>query len=439
MTKVIVHDCLPGNGKSSRMIEQINNSSPDDRWIVVSPFLAEAHRYAGTLIDPDSGDSQLPLRDDKGEVIYKGTGCNASGRRFIHPQKGYRTKVEHISDLIQKGRDIVTTHAALKLFTPDTIKNLKDSGYKLVIDEELEAIKPLHVKSHRRKLLLNSGAIWPDERGVLHWDEGFQVDDDREDADSNGYSWDMQIKALCDNGSLVLIEDEKGSRDLFMWEYPIEFLKAFDEIQILTYMFAGSMFEKYLDFYGVSHRTELGIQLPSNPYDLIMIVDNDKMNRVGRSEFAFSVADQKRYSKDSAMSKDVRNNLHNYFNNATYCKSSVNDRLWTCLMECSNTFKGRGYSKRHIAVNTKAVNSYSDTYHLAYVFNSFMHPEPYKYMKDRGEQFAPDMTRYSVSEMLQWIYRSRVRKQEPINLYIPSSRMRNLLIDWMSGSVVMNP
>lgn len=438
MTKVIVHDCLPGNGKSSRMIEQINNSSPDDRWIVVSPFLAEAHRYAGTLIDPASEEKQLPLRDERGDVVYTGTGCNSSGRRFVHPQRGYKTKVEHISDLIQKGHDIVTTHAALKLFTPDTVKNLKDSGYKLVIDEELEAIKPLHVKAHRRKLLLNSGAIWADDRGILHWSEGFDVEDDREDFDQNGFSWDMQIKALCDNGSLVLIEDEKGERDLFMWEYPIEFLKAFDEIHILTYMFEGSMFEKYLDFYNIQHTTKLGIQLPSNPYELINIVDNDKMNRVGRSENAFSARDQKRYTKDSAMSKDVRNNLHNYFNNSTYGKSSVNDRLWTCLKETTSSFKGPGYSKRHIAVNTKAVNTYADTYQLAYVFNSFIHPDPYNYMKKRGDEFTPDPIRYSVSEMLQWIYRSRVRKQEPVNLYIPSSRMRNLLIDWMSGIIVRN-
>lgn len=435
MTKVTVHDWLPGTGKSTRMIERINNSSPDERWIVVTPFLTEAHRYAGTIVDPESGDRKLPLRDDRGFVIYNGTGCNASGRRFEHPLSGHLSKVEHIERLVHEGRDIVTTHAALKLFTPDTVKDVKDAGYKLLVDEELECIRPLAVKAHRRKMLLESGAVWADQNGILHWNEGFEIDD-TQDVDQTGYSWDMQIKALCDNGSLVLIEDENGKRDLFMWEYPVEFLKAFDEIEVLTYMFAGSMFEKYLDFYSISHTTHKGIQLPSNVFDLITIVDNDKMNRVGEREYAFSATDQKKYTKESAVAKIMRTNLTNYFNNATYGKSKTEDRLWTCLDGSYNAFKGAGYTKRHIAQNTKAVNDYRDTSQLAYVYNSFMHPEPYKYLFNRGEQYAPDKQRFALTEMLQWVYRSRVRKNEPINLYIPSSRMRHLLLDWMSGQIL---
>ena len=39
---------------------------------------------------------------------------------------------------------------------------------------------------------------------------------------------------------------------------------------------------------------------------------------------------------------------------------------------------------------------------------------------------------YSLSELIQWIYRSRIRNGEKINLYIPSKRMRELLIDWLN-------
>jgi hypothetical protein len=77
-----------------------------------------------------------------------------------------------------------------------------------------------------------------------------------------------------------------------------------------------------------------------------------------------------------------------------------------------------------------------NTSHLAYIYNSYIHPEPYKYLLDRGTEFAPDQDRYPLSELLQWVYRSRVRNNEPINLYIPSSRMRGLLLDWMSGNIV---
>lgn len=434
MTTVIVYDQLPGTGKSSRMIEEINNSPKDQRWIVVTPFLKECHRYAGTILDVESEDRQLPKRDEKG-IIYTGEGCSASGRRFEHPVSGYQSKVEHIAQLVHEGKDIVTTHAALKLFTPDTVKDVKDAGYKLVIDEELECIRPHPCKEHRRKMLLTSGVIYEDSLGLLRWNEDFKIDDTK-DLDSNGFSWEMQIKSLCDNGSLVLISDERGNRDLFMWEYPIEFLKAFDEILILTYLFEGSIFQKYLDFYGIQNIVQRGIQLPSDPFALINVIDNGKMNRVGEREGAFSATDQKKYTKDSIVAKTVRDNLTNYFKNSTYGKSSPDERLWTCLQDSFSIFKGNGYTKRHIAHNTKAVNDYRDTYHLAYIYNAYMHPEPYKYLLARGEQFAPDLDRYSLSELLQWVYRSRLRMDEPVNLYIPSSRMRDLLEDWMKGNIL---
>jgi hypothetical protein len=434
--KVIVYDQLPGTGKSTRMINKINNSDKDQRFIVVTPFLAECHRYAGTVKDEDSGDKQLPLKDTQGNIVYDGTGCSASGRRFEHPVSGYRTKVEHIAKLVHEGKDIVTTHAALKLFTPETVKDVKDAGYTLVIDEELECIRPHPCKMHRRKMLLGSGAVYEDTLGLLRWNEDYDTSDDTKDVDSSGFSWDMQIKALCDNGSLVLIADEKGNRDLFMWEYPIEFIKAFDKVEVLTYLFKGSVFEKYLDFYGIQHETQIGIQLPSNVFDLINIVDNPKMNRVGEREQALSVTSQKTYTKDSAVAKVVRANLNNFFRNSTYGKSGTDDRLWTCLGEAFSVFKGAGYTKCHIAHNTKAVNDYMNTSQLAYVFNANLHPEPYKYLLKRGDQFAPDLDRYALSELLQWVYRSRVRNDEPINLYVPSSRMRGLLEGWMSGNMV---
>lgn len=438
MTKVTVYDQLPGTGKSTRMIDKINNSDKDRRFIVVTPFLKECHRYAGTTPDLDSGDKQLPLKDTQGNILYTGNGCSASGRKLQHPVSGYRTKVEHIAKLVHEGKDIVTTHAALKLFTPETVKDVKDAGYTLVIDEELECIRPHPCKMHRRKMLLGSGAVYEDALGLLRWNEDYSVDDDIREIDGSGFSWDMQIKSLCDNGSLVLIADEKGNRDLFMWEYPIEFIKAFDSVEVLTYMFEGSVFHKYLDYYGIQHETIKGIQLPSNVFDLIRVVDNPKMNKIGDRWDSFTVGDQKRQTKASALSQTVRSNLYNYFNNSTYGKSKTDERLWTCLGESVSIFKGAGYTKRHIAHNTKATNDYATSNQLAYMYNAHMHPEPYKYLLERGTEFAPSQDRYSITELLQWTYRSSVRNDEPINLYIPSIRMRGLLEKWMSGNMFSN-
>jgi len=37
--------------------------------------------------------------------------------------------------------------------------------------------------------------------------------------------------------------------------------------------------------------------------------------------------------------------------------------------------------------------------------------------------------------MLQWIFRSSIRDNKPINIYIPSSRMRNLLVKWLNNEL----
>ncbi len=42
-----------------------------------------------------------------------------------------------------------------------------------------------------------------------------------------------------------------------------------------------------------------------------------------------------------------------------------------------------------------------------------------------------DINQYALSEMLQWIFRSAIRNNQEITIYIPSERMRNLLFDYL--------
>ena len=39
---------------------------------------------------------------------------------------------------------------------------------------------------------------------------------------------------------------------------------------------------------------------------------------------------------------------------------------------------------------------------------------------------------YALSTMIQWIWRSAIRDGKDINIYIPSKRMRTLLVDWIN-------
>ena len=40
--------------------------------------------------------------------------------------------------------------------------------------------------------------------------------------------------------------------------------------------------------------------------------------------------------------------------------------------------------------------------------------------------------KYALSYLIQWLFRSAIRDDKPINIYIPSRRMRELLISWLN-------
>ena len=44
-----------------------------------------------------------------------------------------------------------------------------------------------------------------------------------------------------------------------------------------------------------------------------------------------------------------------------------------------------------------------------------------------------DEDKYALSIMIQWIWRSAIRDGEKIYIYLPSSRMRRILTDWMES------
>ena len=68
---------------------------------------------------------------------------------------------------------------------------------------------------------------------------------------------------------------------------------------------------------------------------------------------------------------------------------------------------------------------------LAYLSNIFLNPILKNYCIKKGAKVNEDL--YSLSELVQWIWRSSIREGNDINLYIPSSRMRALLVDWLDG------
>lgn len=86
-------------------------------------------------------------------------------------------------------------------------------------------------------------------------------------------------------------------------------------------------------------------------------------------------------------------------------------------------------------INTKATNAYKDANVLIYLVNRFMNSHLYNFIKNycpTGDNFSEDL--YSLSELIQWIWRSAIRDNKQICIYIASERMLNILLKWLNAS-----
>ena len=68
---------------------------------------------------------------------------------------------------------------------------------------------------------------------------------------------------------------------------------------------------------------------------------------------------------------------------------------------------------------------------VAYLINVFYNPLIKSYFESMGVPIYEDL--YALSQMAQWMWRSRIREGEPIHVFVPSERMRGLLKRWLDA------
>ena len=135
------------------------------------------------------------------------------------------------------------------------------------------------------------------------------------------------------------------------------------------------------------------------------------------------------FRKDPENVKKLKNNVLNVFMNVWKDEAPSDVRMWGTFKEGEKKIRGRGYSKRYVVFNARAMNGYRDRTHLAYAANVFVNAGHRNLFKQHGVDLDEDM--YALSFLLQWIWRSAIRDGKDIYLYIPSKRMRTLLVNWI--------
>jgi hypothetical protein len=105
--------------------------------------------------------------------------------------------------------------------------------------------------------------------------------------------------------------------------------------------------------------------------------------------------------------------------------------MWTTFKLYRSKLKGPRYTRGFVSINAKATNEYQEKAALAYLADRHANPLVTGYFQDMGVEIGPN--RFGLTELIQWLWRSRIRQGEPkpICLFIPSDRMRTILTNWM--------
>lgn len=400
---VKVCDALCGQGKTMSCI-RLMNEDIENKYLFITPYLDEVERIK--------------------------SGC--SSRNFISPEKkpnsGY-SKLQDLHSLLRAGENIASTHALFSIYTEETKELIRDGGYIIIIDEVVDLYQPLEMDGEDVNLLLRNNIVKRQDGN-----EGSVVWEDKD------YSGGMFSEIVQMSKARNLIEYD-GS--FFFWTIPIDLFTCFKDAYVLTYMFEYQFLKYYFDIHGIEYRligtkrdgrgfTFCPIEEMDRRVELrgkIHINQSEKLNEIGNDEFSLSSAWYERMSNEPGKPEivEMKNNLYKVFRG-----HDARDKMWSCVKRFQPALKGKGYSNGFITYNKRATNEFANRHQLAYCLNVY----PITWMKsflDKNDGVQVDRDMYALSVLIQWMFRSAVRKGEEVWLYIPSRRMRTLLTQWLDN------
>jgi hypothetical protein len=433
-----VLDSLMGMGKSTALINMIKEDAmasvifqeagvPSKRWLVIVPTLSEVDRYVDAL--------------------------STFGAPFEMPNDTFHNRKHlHLLQMVKDGQNIVATHALFNQLSRQVYEAIEALDYTLVIDEEIEVVRPYEL--HAKKV-----ATLIEKEFVLHDPVSRRLTWNSRKWSTDRFPFKSDIPKLCEAGHLVM-----SKAGLLIVETPAEFLRCFDEVWIATYMFSGAPMRAYLEDHrfpinmltvAKDHRgnrqvipwratdDERGIRAELRK---LIKVYNGRRNMVGTNSHKASPLTSTWYNakakNDPQAIVNLATSIARFFKETapadkvawTTFKRGDNDgpydgpmRVEGLMVDCKKDGEAYGF----LAYNTRATNAYRNVEAMAYPLNVFQHGDVRGYFDERGIATSEDL--YAISTLVQWLWRSRIR-QEPrqsVTVYLPSERMRGLFLEWL--------
>lgn len=410
-TKIELLDSIMGSGKTQGVIQWMLNN-PQNKYLYVSPMLTEV-------------EERIP------------TACQAL--EFTYPcTEEYKTKGQHLLKLLEEGCNVSFTHSLFTDLTKQHLALIRKHEYVLIVDEEVAFIEPYKGNYSRDDIVSLEKAghikVEEDNLGRVVW----QWYDDNEMNDT-AYS---KLKRMSDLGMLYCA---KRDRKIMVVHLPIELVQSSRRVILLTYLFKGSVMESFMDLKGIEIVPFKEVVPPKTTKDvltkaksLITFIDTTTTKAVSNLSMSSTWYSKNATTADLERVSNAIFSVYRKFGDKESFIFTAPKSLADYQYVKDEKLKRNIIHKKMpkdvdwIYCGTKATNMWSHKTVAVHAYNRYVNTAIKAYLQDYGT--PPDDDMFALSEMVQWIFRTCIRNDEPLQLCILNNRMKGLLCNWLNGN-----
>ena len=425
-TNIQIVDSVMGSGKTTSIIDYINSSS--------KPIIIIVERQSEVERLKKECSSLVALSD-------------------ISTQEK-TTRRDALETCVNEGKSIISTHHLFKFWSDYFLNKAQYWGYELIMDETLSGVlSSISIKSDDLRKYVDDGYIQVcagSKLGKVKLTKSLHskyADVENKISKKDCYLFNS---SKADDPHYMLIEAPRA-----------EIFSIFKVIKVLTYKFDGSLLRCYFDMHDIKY-SMMSIrdgQMASytdlkgvNFKDKLHIYDG-KHNQVrGKNIGTKTWIDHK--VNQNEMSKRLRNvfyfwerygvtsgtflyTTHKYTQKFVHPKNikGLKNSLNESYSDPNKKESMTDDEKRNVSFLSQTIRGTNDFSHkkfMAFTCNTFLDPQINHFLKHHDVELNEEA--YALNRMIQWLWRGCIRNDEEMYVFIPSKRMRYLLLDWLSYS-----
>ena len=361
------------------------------------------------------------------------------GRIYAPEKQGpnYSSKTAQLEQLVHQGVSIVITHSLYEKAGKIAIDG-GFGGYHVIIDEVPNAVSVINSRLDYvsfKEFYLDRGYFSIEKDGLVL-------------ATPEGAKEELRLKDALDEALIKKIKSRMiyyDGKKNFIEVIPTALFTHTEKLIVLTFLSEGALFLRFLLKCEIEY--EVLKSTNANKEFKQLALDNLTLHSIAALKtISFGYKRQTEYSKSSKEVKKIRNALKN-IRQRDLCGLDLNSLIITCAKKnwyhCvknnynekkpgifstdSRMFKGANW----IPNTTRGTNNYSHCSHAIYLYEQNVNPILLNWLNANNKQFK---TEFALTEMIQWIWRTRIRNGEPVDVYMPSGRMREILDQWIHNN-----